>query len=287
MARFNQRITRFVPTQAYHGKSVQRNIQHQLGRVAGRIVNDVDGLVIETAYKSMNMMAPKVVYSIAQGRGFNSYSGALAYAYGASLTVDGMHLGNYVMEDGAINITPPPSTIRFSKKRNRPYAMMQGRRKHSNVSRYIRIPYTYKRLGGRPTKYKHKKYLRTRYLKRYESIYGYHKGLFKKNLSAVVNYVPYKNRTGNSTSHNFYLQVYNVAPYAAMVQAAGYDVISGGNIRGRARNMRRVVANVTAKMIEKAIHNYKKDYSRSHTSKMEISSADYGRPFRPGVDSFD
>lgn len=270
---YSIRTTRFVPTDAYKRPAMQRKIQHQLGRIVGRVVNDVDGLVTETAYRAMNKLAPKVVYSIAQGRGFNSYTGALAYAYGASLVLDGVHLGNYVMEDGAIDIVPPPATIRFSQKNHKAYAQLQGRRKHANVSRYVRIKYSYKH-GGPRSKYRHKKYLRTRYLKPFESYHGYHQGLLKRNMSPAANYTPYKKRRGSHFERNFYLQVFNVAPYANIVQSMGYNVIEGGSIRGRARWAKRIVADVTVDMIKKAIHNYKKDYTKSAPNRQ-----DYGDVF--------
>lgn len=273
-------VTRFVPNKTFNSKRVQKAIHSRLSAIK----DDVEAVALQSAYNTLNKLAPKLVYSIAQGRGFNSFTGALAYAYGASLTLDGKHVGNYVMDDGALlSVTPPPLTIRFSRS-GRAYARMQPGRKHKNAPLYKRKNYALKKRHKRGRKTGYNLFPTTRYLKSYESLTGYNKGLFKRNLSAAANFVPYKRRQGSKKERLFNLQIFNVAPYAAMVDARGYNVIEGGSIRGRARNLRSIVAYATTEQIKRALHNYKKDYSKSQTGRADVT---YGKIYRAGNESYD
>lgn len=262
---------KFVANKAFKSKRLQR--------LLNSVTADANFVCVTTAYKQLNKVAPRLVYDIAQRRGFNSYTGAMAYAYGAALVLDGQQVGVYEMEDDALmGVTPPPTTIRFSRT-GRAYARMQPRPKHGKRYWARKRRYKHYHGTGKYSRVYSNLFYKTRYLKNYENQIGYHKRARNNRRTRVENFIAYK-KSGRPTSWRrtlFHLQMFNAAPYAAMVQAGipskgipGYDVIAGGRIRGSLRHGKIIVRDSTIKEMDRAMHNYCK-YWRS--SKGEIANA--------------
>lgn len=266
-----------------------------LKRILSEISEDVSNISHLSVIEAQKKLAPKIVYDIARRGKFNNYTGAMSYAYGAALVADGEHYSTYQLEDGALGQIKPPSQTAAKNSKGRDIAYLQKPRRHLNTPLYRRYNHRLKRKHVRGRKTKYNLYPTYRYIKRFERLgnnfgRGFHSGslqLFRKQntRSRVGNLKARKIRKGSKFERLYYIQVFNASTYAAMVQARGYDVLSGGLIAGRAKYLRHVFRNVCKEDIQRAMHNYVKDYTNIQLKKR--SSDLYGRFVRYTADTWD
>lgn len=216
--------------------------------------------VEDAVKKAMLNVAPKVLYDAASRRKFNSYTGAMAYAYAAIITVGGKVVGFKTMKGDELNgVTPPPSTLRQTRT-GRNFSYIQGRPKHGS-SLYSQTR-TYKRRHVRGRKSLTYKYKKKRFVKPEEM--NAVKGSYPYALRAAASDT-IKGKGGKWTQRNN-IQIVNASPYAPIVQFTThpnrkrYEVLGNAYIRGRGNWARKLMKIVTQEELDKALKNYKKDY---------------------------
>lgn len=237
-----------------------------------KLINTFAGVqtVIQSSiYAAQRKVAPKLLYDAVSRRRFNSYTGAMAYAYGAILVVNGQTVGTLQLQDGDIDVKPPHQSIQTSKN-GKKFAYIQGRRENgsgAHGSPYEKVRKRLSRKGIRGRKSQIYFTRKRRYPRKHEFLRT-NMGGFHYNTSFINGYsfggfgtgpsrVSSINPTGASNKKN-YIQLINASSYAAMVQARGYNVLGSAYVRGRGRYARHLSLTVTDEILKKALHNYKK-----------------------------
>lgn len=239
--------------------------EKELKKLAGTFAG-IQNIIQSSIFTAQHKVAPKLVYDAASRRGFNDYTGAMAYAYGAVIVTNGQVAGTVKLNDGELkNTQAPPGTIRTSKNGKR-FANIQTSETTSghasgvrHGSPYIKVQKSYVRSHKRGRKTQTYYIKKRRYIKRHEFIRtlqgSFHKGGAAFNVKSRVERI---NPVGNNNAKS-YIQLFNASTYAAMVQAKGYNVLGNAYVRGRGKYARHLMVTVTDEILKKAMHNYRKD----------------------------